>query len=1036
MCFGENCAPQATQYINAQLAVLHANAASCFQEHANAQKAEEQFRYSHALYDFVYGKVARRRQSKAGYDTEFHATFDKPDLEFICNHDVILRIKIKTGHYYMDSLDQGGVLRSPKSDRVREIQHQTFDLRVGFDIRTASSADIQIGSAPALIRLITLDLLGAEFVSATPAIAEDRDVILSFLRRYLEFLRKAGNHIFFSLPSFEISRLPLLIDYTASRRDTRSDCFELYGIHVNKINEQLKLAWTKAAIATAAGGTMTYTAATDWKANSVAEYLGLWSIYQTDVRFHLKFGPPTMEAICSREAVLYLMLDKIFVFEEAGLDGAPTSVLDGWRIPITVEVIQEQAIETRIRVNLSKSRVNASLPPGDESDGYEHYRRAILEFVQREYLAVLESAGYLVLYDTGRAASVGSVQLAMTRIETSTFSAFEEYAETTQASWTDIIVDSDMQGFDQVISVSQGSINSRFTQIHEAAKRTESWISMLAKWSYERYFSATFEPLAVYLLSNGRALLWVHLTDGFLRPLVDMRPSLDAEEYDFEDLRLAFEVKLEMIDDATLQSTSPDWFSNASGSQAYKTHGNQADRTFRHLCFDTSSAEFLYEYSQIDDLLHTTGSELIDKLQGMIYYLRQHYFPALVHNGLHVLHTMPVWSAPPLDLSYALTDVDFQVYSSVEVTRHNWAQLSASVEPVLTILGMTSQHPRPGHNLSFCTNWVARVERGFSHGTVAISNKDQNVLHRLARINSLTSVIPVLVASDTTDGWQLQLTTIAARHGPRICPWKVERIQENSCIKYEWDYNVSTTYSHEGSGITNGAYAVTCSTRNYVELPTVYRSGKLEIKVWGEVTVEIAYKAGLIEGSASGVARWVTSINIQTDLYNGVKCDALDEIPIVCEKVEYKGNAPATNYLDIAAELKAQLPQLLDFKEVVQGMRQYEGACQTCYPGTNAYVLANPVFNRQGDLLFELRPHGQWNAAPAPLRQNRAASQSPKKIEESLVGSQGSSPIYANDSDDAVDLEENVEGVHGEMKPEGDGQAPSSEEDEGLVAEM
>ncbi|KAH9937112.1 uncharacterized protein B0H18DRAFT_867006 [Fomitopsis serialis] len=971
MCFGENCALQATQYVNAQLAVLHANAMSCFREHENSQKPEEHLRYGHALYDFVYGKVAKRRQTKAGYDTEFHALFDKPVIDFICNHDAILRIKIKSGHYYMDASDQGGM--------IKKLSDQSFDFRVGFDVRTAASTDLQIGNGPVLIRLITLNLLEATFLSASPPIEYSVDVLLLYLQRYLEFLQKAGNHVLFSLPNFEISRLPLTIDYTASRRDIVMGCTELYGVHVSKINEQLKLTWTKAAVATAIG-VSDGVATSDWKANSVAEYRGSWSIYQSDVRFHLKFGPPTVDAICSREAVLNLMLDKVLVFEEVGSEGAPTGAFDGWRIPITVEVFQEQDTETRIRVDLSKAKVISQLPEGEE-DGYEDYRMGILDFVRKEYLAVLESAGYLILYDTGRAASFGSVQLAMTRIDSSGFSgSFEESAETTQASWTDIIAGSDMQGFDQVIAVSQKSINSRFSQIHEAAKRSENRMSILSKWSYEQYFSAAFEPLAVHLLSNNRALLWVHLTDGSLRSLVDMEPSLGEDEYEFEDLRLAFEVKLEMLDDATLQATSPDWYSNASASHAYKAHGNQADCAFRYLCFDTIGAEFLYEYSQIDDLLHTTGSELIDKLQGMIYYLRQHYFPALVANGLHILYTTPIWSVPPSTPSYALTDVTFQVYSSVEVTRHNWAQLSVSVEPVLAILGMTSHRPRPGHNLTFSTNWVARAERGFSHGTVAISNKDQSMLHRLARINSLTSVIPVLVAAESADGWQLQLTTIAARHGARMCPWKVETIQENSCIKYEWEYSVSTTYSHEGSGITNGAYAVTCSTRNYVELPTVFRSGKLELKAWGEVTVGIDYKAGSVEGSASGVARWLAPINIQTDLFNGVKSDALDQVPVVCEKVEYRGNAPATNFINIQAELQAQLPQMIDFKEVVQGMRQYEGAWQTCYPGVNAYALANPVFNRQGDLLFELRPLGQWNAAPAPPRLSKASPRSTKDV--------------------------------------------------------
>ena len=101
----------------------------------------------------------------------------------------------------------------------------------------------------------------------------------------------------------------------------------------------------------------------------------------------------------------------------------------------------------------------------------------------REYLAVLESAGYLVLYDSGRAASDIRMQLATKRIDTySSFSFFsEECAETTEASWSHLISGSDLQGFDQVNAVSQGSINSRFSQMHEAANMGQSWMSLLAK---------------------------------------------------------------------------------------------------------------------------------------------------------------------------------------------------------------------------------------------------------------------------------------------------------------------------------------------------------------------------------------------------------------------------------------------------------------------------------------------------------------------------------------------------------------------------
>ena len=149
---------------------------------------------------------------------------------------------------------------------------------------------------------------------------------MQYLYQYLALLQNAGSHILYSLPNFEISRLPLLIDFTSSGHAslTGGGCSELYGVHVDRINEQLKLTWTKAAISTAIGVSR-QASATDWKAHSIAEYQVTRSLYQSDVRYHLKFGPPTVEAICSREAVLYIRVDKVLVFEEVGDGGYVSS---------------------------------------------------------------------------------------------------------------------------------------------------------------------------------------------------------------------------------------------------------------------------------------------------------------------------------------------------------------------------------------------------------------------------------------------------------------------------------------------------------------------------------------------------------------------------------------------------------------------------------------------------------------------------------------------------------------------------------------
>ena len=56
--------------------------------------------------------------------------------------------------------------------------------------------------------------------------------------------------------------------------------------------------------------------------------------------------------------------------------------------------------------------------------------------------------------------------------------------------------------------------------------------------------------------------------------------------------------------------------------------------------------------------------------------------------------------------------------------------------------------------------------------------------------------------------------------------------------------------------------------------------------------------------------------------------------------------------------LKEAFPKKIDLDELVQEISAFEGAWQYYYPLMNAYSLASPVFNDDGDLLFELRRHG------------------------------------------------------------------------------
>ena len=90
-----------------------------------------------------------------------------------------------------------------------------------------------------------------------------------------------------------------------------------------------------------------------------------------------------------------------------------------------------------------------------------------------------------------------------------------------------------------------------------------------ARWSHEAVYGVRSNSLVIHRYSNG--------------------VLCRAEAYEFEHLRLAFEVRLEMLDDAALQTTSKEWHSNASPSPMYKLHANQEDWVFSYLCLNTSS---------------------------------------------------------------------------------------------------------------------------------------------------------------------------------------------------------------------------------------------------------------------------------------------------------------------------------------------------------------------------------------------------------------------------------------------------------------
>lgn len=151
-------------------------------------------------------------------------------------------------------------------------------------------------------------------MSVTPEPVIGRDAFTFYVTKYLDFLHHAGNHVLFSLPDFDDDRYRLPIDYSLMGSPLLP-LDDVYGTSVEKINTYLSSAWLKAAML---AGSPTGQPA-DWRSICLAEYRSHWTMAgENNVHFHLRFGAPHVQPVCSREVILYFNIDEILFYH--GID--------------------------------------------------------------------------------------------------------------------------------------------------------------------------------------------------------------------------------------------------------------------------------------------------------------------------------------------------------------------------------------------------------------------------------------------------------------------------------------------------------------------------------------------------------------------------------------------------------------------------------------------------------------------------------------------------------------------------------------------
>ncbi|KAJ6541182.1 hypothetical protein DFH09DRAFT_1174690 [Mycena vulgaris] len=983
MCNDGNSAPQSIRYLNAQLAALWENADDCAKqagENPNFKsEAWEMGKYTRALAQYHY--LGKKSASKITgvKDLLFSASFGKPTLEVICNHEVVLHLTVKDGHVNTEitNATKPGYRIDPKHNSTMEGLQVSY--RMKFSRSNIKGRDSKIGShgSKHLIQMMILDIDSAKLVMYKPSLSTKvMDALAFYLLEYLRFLRSAGNHVLFNLPDFDDDKFSPKIDYSLVSKALEVEEFCCDAVHDTSISDINKYMYDKWLMAAALGRPR------DVLSICLAEISSTWMMNTSiDTHFHIRFGAPQIKALCSNEVLLYFTVEDIAFFATSDFSQKPLDIYHGWKVAFIIDVVEDkEGSVTKLRLDFGSARYSRHFSVMPETiDIAVTYFEKIVKFLTIDYLDVLTSYSLHIVYDVDLSVRpLGgfegeSVTGGITEGHTASWdegSDEEEghrYRRQTGSImiWTERIEKLVLGGYDQVLAISERSIKEIFLSYYQRAVKGKALYECFTHWQSD-LFSAHFNALDVCLLSNDRAIVWVNIHDGELA--IDTRTEQqDFWTYigfkkatstkktikrQFWDVAIAFEVDLKVVEHKEL-SVGTSWQSVFENSYLYQGHQSaRTSRVYKHLILDFKNAKHVPKLS-ITAGLHGMDREAALKLETVIQYTRE-YLGHLSQNGHNIIHSVPVFTADAD--SFGLTSVTYQVVTKTKVTietcRH---AIKESEAPVILILGMCGFRPMPTIRLPWGQGWVISGQK--SLGTICLSREtflEGRLLKLLALLNKKTTIVPEW-AGIVNGEWQYKLTTLEkhSRRKDERSSWKFFKKSDKS-LDYTWEHRDEWNHDSKHDGFSgeekHGAYSLFCSTKNKLSIPTYYRQGCLEIMLQGESTLRISKKQEDLSWSKKTSAKWSASLAVYSRA-DGLHIEVIGGEPPAFADVESDGECS----IDVQDEHMRHLPSeidlqdtLLDLKALLQGTWDYS------YPGMEAYALSNPVFTRNGDLIVEL----------------------------------------------------------------------------------
>ncbi|EKM52094.1 uncharacterized protein PHACADRAFT_262561 [Phanerochaete carnosa HHB-10118-sp] len=998
MCIDGNSGPLSIRYVTAQLEALWHNANDCAPHAAHYDYKSNEYegsRYIRALREFHF-LTRRATTGLREDDLFFSAKFAMPELKFLCNHTVFLRLNIESGHLNLSYKDSAKL--SARADHSKNIALKDVEVVFALPILRSniSGRDEKIGNLGArhLVQMMIFALDQEKFVRFTLGdnkLSDDaKEAFQFYLKHYLLFLQTSGNHVMFDLADFDDSKHRPRIDYSVLRTESTDELRQLirkdirildkvdpaliaqfYQMHwQNACGKRNGPAWGKLDLCLA-------TICSDWINGCSLE----------NIHFFINFHSPTVEPLCNQEVIIKFHIKELGFFEKAGINDTVTPKVDlsdqQWQFAFIVKCVRAEGLGV-VTLDLDTarfSRFDSFFGNGEPDEQTKHYIDLMIKFFSHDYIDILARFSLHIILGLPLAPDSFGRDYAAEWTETEENEGDHFARKHTHAMmWSERIQHTPVYpGCHEVVALSEETIN----------RVLRSRLETVREWQIGNLFSINILDLKVRLLTSGKAIIYIQ-ANGMIAVRkrekslkwwtrlfwMHPQPTDQLDTVDFEAVTLAYEVDISKVPhdflivevDTVVTDYYKTWTSRFVETLRRGTdHSRDVEQTITvdavhlmHFILNLKGARYVEELSIVTDL--GTDDTSLEKLNTIRQYIPE-YLAALTHYGHNILHTVPICKLPrtdkPSDL-FAFTDVDHRVLTKKEInidTCLNFETLETEI-PLVVIYGVTGGARMPTFSGKWAAGWQA-VGRE-SVGTLGLSREiflQRYILEQLKNVNAMTTIIPKNV-DVVDDVWHVDLTTWylhPTRNQSKVgCQWKPVKSESLDFMEYEWKYRDEWNHEHEGHSedTANGEYYLHCNTKNSLIIPTMFDPKGIELDLRGETTVKVGGKHNGQKWSRSTVGTWGAKIKLDTS--NGLKI-VVDRIPIqVKPTVETCTDSWTFDPSTIHFQNLSLKSDALDGLVIGQLRHLLEASWEYCVMGIQSIKLRAPVITRDGDFICEL----------------------------------------------------------------------------------